>query len=849
MKKMLLLIIVFLLSHTLMATAIEEKIYKFAGVHAEELITYYNKMNYEQKYVMFLLNNCSANDLAVLTPSFLKENIQLAMQAYELDYCEYDDQIFKHFVLPYRVSQEPLENWRNTFFELLLPIVENANSIEEAAILVNLWVTEQMTFKQTHGRDQTPLTTIKRGFGRCEESMILYIAAARSVGIPARPASVPFWNFTDNNHAWVEIWTPEGWKYLGEAENSLNKTWFTETTKRATLITAEAFGNFDDINTIKQENSVTYLSSIDSYTNAKDCTIFVRNQNFQPVEDATVFLYAVSYGGLFPMIQLHTNEMGEINIPLGAGTIYVTASKDSTFASVIFSTMNSKKPNLQLTLEKNNTDLHENLTFLFPIPADKNSHQEKEEVLGERFYLLRENAHLKRKERLANYKKTKEFVKFYDTVYWNKIETGNYAEQSEFLEKCDQLATNTEIYLTTYKKNKLAKQKILTDMILEWDVKELVEIPDSISLQMIVDIFYFGKQKNLKVVSDSLFRANVIHRTWKSVIPPENGWQRELYPQIKHLAVNDLSKTVTNTIQWIDERVIVDSQFVFTYFSGSLNPIQMLNMRHIPSFYRTVLLNSILKLLGVPIQWKDRLEYFDGDQFVNVEPIADEKEESIIQKVVVSIKIDGEKVKAEPWSNFLISKLEDNGSIRYCFFEGENDSLDYIASFPRKKDDVIYIESAHRNSNGDANVLIYTISEDETEIKLDLKTPKEYLDNSLEWSEKTIRNVKKLANNDFPSLVVILGSVENEPEKRVIQQLQEKKDDFTISKTHLHYVSLRKENNDIEVEKIIKKNIFTESLESTEFPLLFAFDKNGKLTFSSKGYHMGIAKLILRKLR
>jgi len=281
MKNIFLILLTIINLHLFASTT--EKIEQFAGENAVDLLELYQEGN---SYHQFLLNVISPNDLAVVTPAFLQTNLEFALQSREFEYCTYDDIIFRHFVLPYRISQEPLEEWREFFFETLSPLVKEAKSIEEAAILVNLWVTEQMTFKQTHGRDQTPLTTLKRGFGRCEESMIFYIAAARSVGIPARPASVPFWNFTDNNHAWVEIWTPEGWKYLGEAENALNRAWFSKTTERATLITAKAIGNYPGDNIIKQENNVTTLSSIEYYTDSKPGEITVIDEQKKPVENA-----------------------------------------------------------------------------------------------------------------------------------------------------------------------------------------------------------------------------------------------------------------------------------------------------------------------------------------------------------------------------------------------------------------------------------------------------------------------------------------------------------------------------------------------------------------------------------
>ncbi|HAQ60838.1 TPA: hypothetical protein DCR49_02365, partial [Candidatus Delongbacteria bacterium] len=96
--------------------------------------------------------------------------------------------------------------------------------------------------------------------------MIIYMAAARSVGIPVRSAGTSLWNFTDSNHAWIEVWTPEGWKYLGEPADQLNKTWFTKTTERASMITSMAFGYFKGEDVIEQKNNSTEISSIKYYT-------------------------------------------------------------------------------------------------------------------------------------------------------------------------------------------------------------------------------------------------------------------------------------------------------------------------------------------------------------------------------------------------------------------------------------------------------------------------------------------------------------------------------------------------------------------------------------------------------
>ena len=840
--------------------SLRQRIEKYSGKNSEGLLDILDTQEGDTlKCAKFLLENCSSNDLTVLTKDFLLNNIKYALKTKEFLYTKnYSEDIFQHFVLPYRVSQEPLEEYREQFYNELKPLVENVENIEEAAILVNLWAFEQMTFKQTNGRDQAPLTTIKRGYGRCEEMMIIYIAAARSVGIPARPASVSYWNFTDNNHAWVEIWTPDGWKYTGGAEpsNSLNNAWFSNTTQRATLITSRAFGKFESKNTIKQKDNVTTISSIEFYTDYENIQINVKDENEHPVPDAKVVLYAASYGGLFPMSELETDDNGSISIPPGKGTVYATAFKDNKFAHSLLNTMKSSSLELKLTEDKN---LDENFVFLFPIPFSTTK-KEEIEILGDKFKLMRENADLKRKDRLNNLKKSNEFVEYYDLVKISEnIDSTYFNKRREFLDKVDELAENSSQYLKVLQKVKSdsLKTKILVNMLVEWDIKELIEIPDSTEIENVVNIYHEGKLRFQDSVPDSIFIDNVIHRIWRSAIPPENGWWLVLYEKIEHLVADDIDKTVQNVINWIDSQIEIDSNFVWTYFSGSLNPNDILNLKYIPEFYRTKLLVCCLKELGVPLQWKGRLEYYNGNGFVVVEEKEEEAEKDYEAEIMISIFVDGEQVKAEEFKNFLIAKLDDkDGSISYTFFEGENDSLDYKAKYRRQDSDNIYIESFIRNSNGDANIVIKSFGKDENHLKIELITPKEYLDLTEKWNEKTIKNIKKIslkADSKNKKILFIRGEIKNEPEERMLLKISEKIDKFKDHNSVIIVYSENRENSDLSVNQdfILKKGkkIIKENFSENEYPVIFVLDEKNEIIFSSKGYNMGIVDLLLKKVK
>lgn len=853
MRKIFILFAVFFVLN-LTAKQLSEKIEKYSGKNANDLKSLLNTQSGDTlSALQFLLENCSSTDLAVLTSDFLMENIRLAEKTKQFKYTNYPQNIYQHFVLPYRVSQEPLENWRREFYPELKELVKDEENIEAAAILVNLWVLEQMTYKPTHGRDQAPLTTIKRGFGRCEEMMIIYIAAARSVGIPARPASVPYWNFTDSNHAWVEVWTPAGWKYLGEPENTLNKAWFTKTTKRATLITTEAFGNYDSKNTIKQLENVTYISSIEYYTEAENCQIEVLDQKNTPVPSAKVTLYAASFGGLFPMIDLQTDENGICKIPLGKGTIWLTAAKGKLFGHSVFPIMEKQK--ISITLQENKI-LAENFNFLFPLVEEKNSDQEYQDVLSGDFDLMRENKNLKRDDRLHRQRKSNQFVKYFDLAYPDKKRDDVFFREREtFLQKCDEMGGNTQNFLHVLRKiNDHDQHKILINIIEEWDVKELCEIPDSTAIENVVKILQLGKKRFEKFVPDSLFQKNVVGFTWKSATLPQNGWQKDFYEKIKILADDDLIQTVENVKKWVQDQTVIDDDFVWTYFSNTLNPLQIINMKYIPEFYQQKLLNCTLKLLGVPVRWKGRLEYFAGKKFLAVNKIEQEDEQDKLTELEIALFIDGKQRKAEPFENFLLAKLDDNNRITYSYFDGENDSLSFSAEYRRKPDDNIYLEAFTRNANGDANISVLSVAEDQKKIKIYLKTPNEYLDLSEKWNATTLQNVKKICEN-YPEknkLLFIRAEISSEPQISMLKSLTENSEKFEKNNTRLILYSENRSNDDAKAPAFIKlsgEKLITEKIDSMDYPVIFLLSENNKLVFSSKGFNLGIANLLMQKAK
>lgn len=877
---LIILAILFLFNLNAIEKRTVKRIKKYSGRNAKLLLNWEKSLEKDTKeYASFLLDNASPNDLAILTPELLTENIELAIQTKTLPYAaDIPDNIFKHFVLPHRVSQEPLEPWRKQFYEDIQPLVKDETDIAKAITIVNLWCAEMVYFKQTHGRDQAPLTSFKRGYGRCEEGMIMVIAAARAVGIPCRTASVPYWNFSDSNHAWVEVWTPDGWEYIGESENSLSRTWFSKTTERATMVNSRVYGNFYSPDAIRQENNVTLINNIKYYTDFDYCTVTIKDEKGKPVEDAKVSFLAASFGGLFTMAENQTDNKGKVSLPLGKSSCYVLATKDNLLASGVLNTIKSTK--LKLTLQEN-VDPVSDVTLQFLLSNKNPNPNAQTELLGDEFYKRREIRNLKREKRMLSEALGSKYAKFYDLAYLADEQDSLYfSNREEFMKKSDEIAGNSENFLNVLEVVKDENQKVqmLVKMIELWDIKELCEIADSTSIYNVTNIYSEAKTRFENVVPDSIFDKGVISFSWRSFTPPQNGWQQEFYNQIKPLANESIVTTTSNVIDWVDECLNIDEEFYWSYFSGSLNPVQILNQKNTNESYRMVVLNCALKLLGVPVIYVGRLEYFNGSEFVEVEPQPAKVEPETFE-TLITLLIDGEIVKAEPWSNFLIASLED-GSMGNTWFDGEAEGSKFRANYRIGDEQKLYIQAYARNGNGDANIQIVPLN-GEAEITVELTTPKEYLDNSAEWKDETIVKLNTLLNNaDFglfynrshisdpipysgKTIIFITAGVAIEPEQRMLTQLETIANELYESGTG---IIMHDENSNPYETTNLKRvigtsvygNILHGEVNQIDYPVIFIFDNEKQkvidilpqdLLFSTHGYNMGLGDLILKKLK
>ena len=834
-------------------SGIIEKIEKYSGKNSKKIISYYNSSEKEKKkYLKFLLSNMSKDDLAVITPEYLDENIKIAVKGKSFEYSSYNDKIFKHFVLPYRVSQEPLQKWRKLFYNELKDRVKKFKDIKKAITVANLWAFEQMTFKPTSSRDQGPITTMKRGFGRCEEMMIIMIDALRSVGIPARPVYTPLWNFTDNNHAWVEVWTPEGWFYIGEPAPVLNKTWFTNSATRASFVLSHALGNYKSNNSIIFRKNETLINSIEYYTDYDNYKIVVKDENNNKIKGAVVTIYGLSYGGFMRMLKMKTDKNGVVNFPMGKTSIFITAYYDKKLGHGYYNSFKMDKNKIVLKLKEKSTI---NKKYVFNYPVEKKKNREVDfKPLIKNYNQKKELSKLRRKNKHYENRKGLKFLDFYDEFHRKDKNFMNdeYLEKREnFIDKCNDISGNIEIYIDLLKNAEKEERQLMIKLIENWDVKSLIEISDKKNLKNIIEVFLESKKYYEDKIDKNLFLKNVLGKTWESWGIIENGWEKELKNKIVKFRTGDIPSTVDKVLKWVENNIKIDEDKYRSYFSGELNPVEILNKKFVYQFQKNRLIAASLRVLGIPVKWSGFLKYYNGEKFINIGK-KNNNQKTEEKTVYIKIDVDGKQIEAKPMKNFMILGLNNSGYFKYIFINGKNNDKEYRARFEKNLKDKICISSVIRNSNGDASFIIKEYEKGKQNYEFYHETPEEYFNQKKMLDVKTEKKIhtiiKNKINNKKNTMTIILGKKLEEPQKRLLENL-DKRSEKLQKKVNLLIIS---ETNKNRIEQYFKSRFYYKKSDDYKFnfrdyPVILIY-KNEKVIFSSDKFNLNILDYIERNL-
>lgn len=242
------------------------------------------------------------------------------------------EHIFLNYVLAVRVNNEDLTDHRTILADALDDRIQGL-SLVDAILEVNLFCYEKASYQSTDSRTVSPLTIMRRGFGRCGEESTFTVSALRSVGIAARQCYTPRWAHTDDNHAWVEVWIDGQWFYLGacEPEAVLNRAWFSAPAKRGMLVETRVFSailEYEDV--VRRGSGMTLINVSDHYFDTVLLTLVVSDQG-QAVNRAQVDLCVINYAEFSPLVRLMTDERGRASLKIGRGDLWIRVTKGGRY--------------------------------------------------------------------------------------------------------------------------------------------------------------------------------------------------------------------------------------------------------------------------------------------------------------------------------------------------------------------------------------------------------------------------------------------------------------------------------------------------------------------------------------
>ena len=287
----------------------------------------------ERDYMQFLYDSMPLPDRVMYSEAWWGENVEKTLEVRERMGWDVPEREFRHFVLPLRVNNETLDDFRLVYADSLCDRVQGM-TMAEAALEVNHWCHERATYRPSDARTSSPLATIRAGYGRCGEESVLAVAALRAAGIPARQVYTPRWAHTDDNHAWVEVYVDGGWHFMGacEPEPVLDMGWFNGAVSRAMLLHTKVFGDYDgpeDI--ISKTSAYTEINVIRGYVPARRTTVTVVDAQGSPVPDASVEFKIYNYAEYYTVASYKADAAGQASLDTGLGDIMVWASADDRF--------------------------------------------------------------------------------------------------------------------------------------------------------------------------------------------------------------------------------------------------------------------------------------------------------------------------------------------------------------------------------------------------------------------------------------------------------------------------------------------------------------------------------------
>jgi len=812
----------------------------------------------EREALEFLYAYMPLSDLADYNGDFFLKQVQMAFKA--RDYFDWGktipDDIFRHFVLVYRVNNENLDNAREVFFEELKDRVKGM-SMEKAALEVNHWCHEKVNYRGTDGRTSAPLALIKTSWGRCGEESTFTTTAMRAVGIPARQCYTPRWAHTDDNHAWVEVWIDGKWHYLGacEPEPELDVAWFTGPAKRAMMVHTNVFGVY---NGKEEKNLQTDLYSIinllSNYADTRTASVKVVDMSGNPVEGATVKFNVYNYAEFYPVTIYKTSADGKASVITGNGDLYVWATNGNKYGYA------KSEPGTQeiiITLDKEpGKDYTE--TFVINPPApQKIKELAPEKIAANAVRLAYEdslrNAYMKTfaEEKLA-VELAKEHNLNKDDI-WKYLQAaqGNWAEIRDFIV---QEKNNPQLF----------------PFLKSLSEKDLRDTP----CDYLLDHFNIASRSaiNSGIPKDLVASTVYSPRISRELIKP---WREYLQKKMDTTFPEKEKLTADQIIDYIKTNIKLDNEE--NYYKCPLTPQGADELGIADSQSRNILFVALCRSEGIAARIEpatSRPQYYSNNNWVTVN-LNNESEKQYPKGSVTFNNVASNIVKPAYSTHYTIAKYTD-GDFVTLDFEGD-EALNKLPGKVTVDAGYYCLTIGSRANDGSVTVSskYFTLNENENK-SLDIELPKTEgriqvqgivdMNNRVILADGSEKSLKEIS--DGQGLIICFADPDKEPTKHVLQDIPNQQSELNewgggvlfmipddkVSKAFDASVfkNLPEQSlwgNDIN-RTLLKATAGALQIDFTNnFPLTIYLSDNGGILFSSEGYQIGIPENILKTIR
>ncbi len=809
----------------------------------------------EREAMEFLYAYMPLSDLADYEPQFFLDQVRYAFRAREeMPWGkEVPEDVFRHFVLVYRVNNENLDTARMVFYRELKERVQGM-TIEEAALEVNHWCHEHVAYRASDSRTSSPLATMRTSLGRCGEESTFAVTALRAVGIPARQCYTPRWAHCDDNHAWVEVYVNGEWKFLGacEPDPRLNMGWFSVPSTRCMMVHSKAFGRYKgDEEVVRRTSLYSELNLLSHYAPTRKVTVTVLDSTGKPLEGAQVKFKLYNYAEYYTLSTQTTDSEGKAALTTGLGDLLVWATdgeryafeklnvrQDSTLTLTIPSTLNSQLSTL-------------NFEMVPPVAGEPKVVATEEETAANARRLAYEdslrNAYTATFPIKDNFKSylPKDWLwnqdMFSDAQVWEIVQKseGNYAEIYKYFGHWPfQYRSGEHIY----------------DYLKSYSDKDLRDITAEVLKVHETDFDW------MNYANGTCTNRPYTYDVYKRGIMPARISNEMVRPYRKELACFK-GMTAEEIRQWVKDSIMVDDSS--NYYNCPISPVGVYKLRRADRHSRDIFFVAACRAAGVPAY----LDNATNELFVysmagwNRIIFGESSSAAAFRSPATLTLTYRGKEPAKPvyWSHFTLAKLE-HGDLRT--FDFEDDAR--MASFPATLDlepGTYCLSTGNRYPDGAVRSRLEFF-----EVKAGEKVTKEIVilpllarTDELGMVDKDLELFDGIELWDYAGeagmLYVNLGDY-SEPSKHLIVELRQLQKEmrqwggmtFMVGPATIGMPSWGLVNTDFAYRKGLLEQRIVETIrtDNVEYPLVALIDKDGRILYHSMGYKIGVVEQVLK---